>query len=173
VIGLVSEDWLIVSAIVQAGAAIIIGAFTIALWRSTSRLAEATQRDVELTEQIAQLQTVVLAREAALGAPRLIAKRGDRSITEDHAAGEIRIENIGGSAAYDIEVETSWSTAVIAGPMVPGSKERVTPTISKSEWDTRSDNDPIIQGFRFKDRQGVRWTQAPGEAPVRVEAASG
>lgn len=170
-VGIISEDWLIVSALVQAAAAIVIGAFTVALWRSTSRLAKATQKDVELTAQMARIQTILSAKELALAAPRLMAKWGDRTVTEDGAVQEIDVENIGGASAYDIEVETSWGTPVIAGPLLPESKERVAPTISKSAWDTLPDpdNEPRIERFRFKDSQGVLWRQFRGEVPFRVE----
>lgn len=164
--GMTSEDWLIVSALVQAGAALIIAAFTFALWRSTSKLAEVTQRDVELTEQIARIQSVVLAREVA---PKLSAKSGGTNVGEDNVAGPIRIENIGGSAAHDIEVDTSWGTPVIAGPLLPGSKEMVTPVVSRTTgWEMRPDHAPIVYGFRFKDSQGARWKQTPGDDPMPV-----
>lgn len=154
VIGVISEDWLIFSAIVQAGAAVVIGLFTYFLWRSTSKLAGASQRDVELTqksveltEQMARLQTIVLAREVALAAPRLITKLGERTVTEDRVVQEIEVENVGGAIAHDIEIETSWSIPVIPGPLRPRSKGVVvTPVISRSEWDTLPDpdNEPII-----------------------------
>jgi hypothetical protein len=73
VVGMISDDWLIVSALVQAVVAVVIGAFTIALWRSTNRLAKATQEDAELTAQMARIQTILSARELALAAPRILA----------------------------------------------------------------------------------------------------
>jgi hypothetical protein len=171
VVGMISEDWLVVSALVQAVAAVVIGAFTIALWRSTSKLAEATKRDVELTEQIARIQTIVSAKELARAAPRLIAMFRDRTVTEDRVDQEIEIENDGGASAYAIEVETSWGTPVIAGPLLPGSSALVAPVIARSAYDTLPDpeNEPMIERFRFKDSQGVVWKQFRGEVPIRVE----
>jgi hypothetical protein len=171
VVGMISEDWLVVSALVQAVAAVVIGAFTVALWRSTSKLAEATQRDVELTEQMARIQTILSAKELALAAPRLTTMWGGRTVTEDRVVQEIYVENVGGASAYDIEAETSWGTPVIAGPLLPGSRALVTPMTPRSVWDTLSDpdNEPMTERFRFKDSQGVLWRQFPGEVPFRVE----
>jgi hypothetical protein len=151
VIGVISEDWLVVSALGSSGG------------RCCHR--RVHNRPVALYEQVGRghpegcgaNRAARAAPDRRLGprggtrAPRLTLKRGETNVTQDHVAGEIRIENIGASAAYDIEIETSWSTPVIAGPMVPGSKQDVTPTISKSEWHYRSDYDPIIKGFRFRD----------------------
>jgi len=120
VIGSVSQDWLVVSAIVQAGAAVVIGAFTYALWRATDRLAEATKKYADLTEQMARLQSVSLAREGQATAPSLIAAGGSRNVGDDAAVSEIRVENIGGSSAYDVEIDTSWGTTKIQGPVREG-----------------------------------------------------
>jgi len=107
VVGMISDDWLIVSALVQAVAAVVIDAFTIAPWRSTSRLAKATQQDVELTAQMARIQTILSARELALAAPRILAMVGYRSVTDDRVVQEIEIEKGGEAIAHDIEVETT------------------------------------------------------------------
>jgi len=169
VIGSVSQDWLVVSAIVQAGAAVVIGAFTYALWRATDRLAEATKKYADLTEQMARLQSVSLAREGQATAPSLIAAGGSRNVGDDAAVSEIRVENIGGSSAYDVEIDTSWGTTKIQGPVREGIRAQGQVQLRRGEWEASPDKDPTIQRFRFKDSQGVSWTQSPGEAPVRVE----
>jgi len=163
------ELGLFISAAVQAAAAVIIAAFRVALWRSTSKLAQATEKNVELTEQIARLQSVGLAREAAKGAPSLIAGAGDRTVGNDAAVNFMRVENVGSSTAYEIEADTSWGTGRASSPILAGDKSKVQVQLPNEEWETRPDQDPIIHGFKFKDAQGIWWKQVPGEIPVRVE----
>src|SRR5215216_2246404 len=166
----------LVSAAVQAFAAAIIAVFTVALWRSTSRLAEFTRdyvvemrRNNDLTEQMARLDSVALARQVGAEAPSLVAVLGGRSVT-DRVVSNVFVDNVGASTTYAVEVETTWGSVGHGLPIPPGEQAQIGVALETPDWERQSDPDPVVLEFRFKDPQGSDWTQSPGAAPVRASS---
>jgi hypothetical protein len=133
-------------------ATVVLAAATVGLWISTSKMAAFAHESVRLTRES------IRVAEAA-SAPRLVLRNGGRStLGETHIEGQIRVDNVGGGLAQDVEVATSWGPAPLGTPVLRPDKHGVASVqITSREWEQRrgtDDENPIPERVRFLDSGG-------------------
>jgi hypothetical protein len=133
-------------------ATVVLAAATVALWRSTSKLARFTGDSVRLTQE--SLRVAELS-----SAPRLTLKKGSRSqVGDTHMDGTLRVDNLGGGLAENVEVVTSWGLALLGIPILrPDDWDTATVRITWKEWEQRKgtdDKDPVPERVKYIDSRG-------------------
>jgi hypothetical protein len=115
-------------------------------------MAAFAQESVRLTRESIRVAEVA-------SAPRLVLRTGGRStLGETHMEGQIRVDNVGGGLAQDIEVATSWGPAPLGTPVLRPEEHSVASVqITSQEWGQRrgtDDENPIPERVRFLDSRG-------------------
>jgi hypothetical protein len=155
-----SDDWVVVSAVVQAASAVAIVALTIIIVRFTGKHLGEVQRANALQEQANAISAALVARATKQDTPFLVATGGGGSGRRG-GPGDWRlvVQNRGGSLAHDISIETTRGTLNLDS-LGQGDEKMLTLHVD-ADWDTR----PEPVSFRFKDPTGVEWVQKPSQLP--------
>lgn len=158
-------DWVMWSAIVQAGSAAVIVVLTVFLVRFTHGYVDEMRRSNELQAQANAISGTMVSRGARQDAPFLVASPGGGH-GQRGGSGESRItvQNRGGGLANDIRVETNWGDARIDS-LGAGDQGQVT---QRTETGYDPKNRPQVVRFRFKDAAGDEWEQQPSRLPMRI-----
>jgi hypothetical protein len=157
--------WLVVSASVQAAAALAIVWLTSRLVKFTSEYVKEMATANRLQEQGNAISSGLLARSAKEDAPFLIsASSGGSGTTGGNATFGMVVENRGGGLAHDIEVDTTWGQGHVPTALGTGDKAQL--SFQTDHW---VDSDyPQVRAFRFKDVNNTPWVQSPNQAPVQA-----
>jgi hypothetical protein len=69
----------------------------------------------------------------------------------------VYVQNLGGGAAVDVVVVTSWGEGAIGEPIPPGGEARVKVGIPRHEWDALPADEqwPRMLSIRFRDAAGA------------------
>ena len=157
-----SVDWVMWSAIVQAGSAAAIVVLTVFLVRFTGGYVDEMRRSNELQEQANAISSAMVSRAARQDAPFLVSSPGGGH-GQRGGAGESRVtvENRGGGLANDIRIETTWGDASLDS-LAAGDQGQVS---MRTETGYEPKNRPQVIRFRFKDAAGHEWEQEPSRLP--------
>lgn len=132
-------------------ATLVLAVATFGLWRSTSRMAAFAGESVRLTRESLRVSEIA-------SAPRLVLRTASRSVTGEYAQAQIRVDNVGGGLAQDVEVETSWGPGHLDTPVLrPEGHSFARVQITSQEWEGRrgsEDENPIPERVRFLDSHG-------------------
>jgi hypothetical protein len=118
----------------------------------------------DLQAEANSIQAAVLSRQLKADAPSLIATSGGYSATQDRVDGPLEVTNIGGSAALNVTVYSTWGEGTTGLPIAPGETVKIPVRMARADW--HDGEAPRATGFRFADPKGGRWRQEPGELPV-------
>jgi hypothetical protein len=155
-------DTLLGIGLLAATVAVAVG--TVGLWLATKSLASFAEESVRLTRESLHVAEAQLA-------PRLVLRRSSRNVDEASAEGQILVENVGGGAAHDVTVETSWGLAPVDNPVLQPEKQSVARAqLTRADWDQRrgtEEEDPTPHRVRFVDARGQSQ-----DVPAQPTAAS-
>jgi hypothetical protein len=158
--------WLILSAVIQALAAVAIALLTFFLVRFTGRYVQEMRTANELQDRANAISSGLLARAAKQDAPFLIAaSTGGSGSTGGKATFGMVVENRGGGLAHDIEIDTTWGKAQIPS-LAAGDKAQI--SLQTDNWG--QNDQPQVTAFRFKDATDTEWVQSPNQMPVQASA---
>jgi hypothetical protein len=159
-----TSGWLVFSAIVQAAAAAAIAVLTIFLLRATNRYVDEMATANRLQASANEISGALLARQAAMETPFLVATSlGGSGSQGGRADYSMEVQNRGASLAHSISVETNWGEVSIES-LAAGDSRKVQIGLAGG-WDGNSGPEP--RRFRFRDPHGVEWVQLPNRLPER------
>jgi hypothetical protein len=158
--------WVVLTAVIQAAAAVVIVGLTWGLVSATRQYVQEMKTANELQAQANAISSGLLARAAKQDAPFLIAAStgGSGSVGGKAIFGMV-VENRGVGLAHDIDIDTTWGKARIPS-LAAGDKAQI--SLPTGRWD--QDDQPQVRAFRFKDATDTAWVQSPNQMPVQASA---
>jgi hypothetical protein len=149
-------------ATVQAWSAVAVAVLTAALIGVTIAYVRVTDRMAGAMKDANEIQSRNLDRILRAEAPSLRFSGVNRIVQRGEVTGQMTLENVGTSPAYDVVVVSDWGNAVYP-LMREADRSTVAFTIPDTEWTPGSD--PVLERTEFLDRNGNAWTQRASGPP--------